>query len=135
LTLVLGIRVADYSFVESVRLRYFDQLITSQPVKPLNIFTANIDEAAIDQYGQWPLNRAVYADLVRDLYARGAGLVVLNVMMSETDRQGGDAKLAKLMGDMPVVLVSVPAQATKNAPRNPGSVHCLRLMVSIVVCH
>jgi adenylate cyclase len=119
--LVVGIRVADYSFVESVRLRYFDQLITSQPAKPLNIFTANIDEAALDKYGQWPLNRAVYADLVRDLYARGAGLVVLNVMMSETDRQGGDDKLAKLMGDVPVVLVSVPAQATKNSPRNPGS--------------
>jgi adenylate cyclase len=121
LMLVVGIRVADYSFVESVRLRYFDQLITSQPAKPLNIFTANIDEAALDKYGQWPLNRAVYADLVRDLYARGAGLVVLNVMMSETDRQGGDDKLAKLMGDVPVVLVSVPAQATKNSPRNPGS--------------
>ena len=121
LMLVVGIRVADYSFVESVRLRYFDQLITSQPAKPLNIFTANIDEAALDRYGQWPLNRAVYADLVRDLYARGAGLVVLNVMMSETDRQGGDARLAKLMGDVPVVLISVPAQATKNSPRNPGS--------------
>ena len=121
LMLVVGIRVADYSFVESVRLRYFDQLITSQPAKPLNIITANIDEAALDRYGQWPLNRAVYADLVRDLYARGAGLVVLNVMMSETDRQGGDDKLAKLMGDVPVVLVSVPAQATKNSPRNPGS--------------
>jgi adenylate cyclase len=121
LMLVVGIRVADYSFVESVRLRYFDQLITSQPAKPLNIFTANIDEAALDRYGQWPLNRAVYADLVRDLYARGAGLVVLNIMMSETDRQGGDARLAKLMGDVPVVLISVPAQATKNSPRNPGS--------------
>lgn len=121
LMLVVGIRVADYSFVESVRLRYFDQLITSQPAKPLNIFTANIDEAALDRYGQWPLDRAVYADLVRDLYARGAGLVVLNVMMSETDRQGGDDKLAKLMGDVPVVLISVPAQATKNSPRNPGS--------------
>ena len=121
LALVIGIRVADYSFVESVRLRYFDQLITSQPAKPLNIFTANIDEAALDRYGQWPLNRAVYADLIKDLYARGAGLVVLNVMMSETDRQGGDAVLAKTLADMPVVLVSVPAQATKNSPRNPGS--------------
>lgn len=121
LALVLGIRVADPAFVESVRLRYFDQLIISQPVKPLNIYTANIDEAALDRYGQWPLNRAVYADLVRDLYARGAGLVVLNVMMSETDRQGGDAALARTMAAQPVVLVSVPAQTTKNSPRNPGS--------------
>jgi adenylate cyclase len=91
------------------------------PAKPLNIVTANIDEAAIDQHGQWPLNRAVYADLVQDLYARGAGLVVLNVMMSETDRQGGDTKLAKTMEEFPVVLVNVPADNTKNTPRKPGS--------------
>ena len=121
LALVIGIRVADPAFVESVRLRYFDTLITGAPAKPLNIVTANIDEAAIDQHGQWPLNRAVYADLVRDLYARGAGLVVLNVMMSETDRLGGDAKLAKTMEEFPVVLVNVPADNTKNTPRKPGS--------------
>jgi adenylate cyclase len=121
LALVIGIRVADPAFVESVRLRYFDTLITGAPTKPLNIVTANIDEAAIDRHGQWPLNRAVYADLVRDLYARGAGLVVLNVMMSETDRQGGDAKLAKTMEEFPVVLVNVPADNTKNTPRKPGS--------------
>ena len=121
LALVLGIRVADPAFIESVRLRYFDTLITGQPDKPLNIVAANIDEAAIDKYGQWPLNRAVYADIVRDLYARGAGLVVLNVLMSETDRQGGDARLAKALTEFPVVLSSVPAQATKNSPRNPGS--------------
>ena len=121
LSLVIGLRVADPSFVESVRLRYFDTLITSQPVTPLNIYAANIDEAALDKYGQWPLNRSVYADLVKDLYARGAGLVVLNVMMSETDRQGGDARLAKTMAEAPVILVNVPSQKTKNTPRNPGS--------------
>lgn len=121
LALVIGIRVADPAFVESVRLRYFDTLITGAPNKPLNIVTANIDESAIDHYGQWPLNRAVYADLIQDLYARGAGLVVLNVMMSETDRQGGDAKLAKIMEEFPVVLVNVPADKTKNTPRKPGS--------------
>jgi adenylate cyclase len=121
LALVVALRVADPAFVESVRLRYFDTLITSEPAKPLNIFAANIDEAAIDRYGQWPLNRAVYADIVRDLYARGAGLVVLNVLMSETDRQGGDAKLAQALTEFPVVLSSVPADATKNTPRAPGA--------------
>ena len=121
LALVIGIRVADPAFVESVRLRYFDTLITSAPAKLLNIVAANIDEAAIDRYGQWPLNRAVYADLVRDLYARGAGLVVFNIIMSETDRQGGDAQLAQALTEFPVVLSSVPAEATKNNPRQPGT--------------
>jgi len=121
LALIVGIRAADPAFVESVRLRYFDTLITSRAEQPVNIFTADIDEAALDKYGQWPLSRLVYADIVRDLYRRGAGLVVLNVLMSETDRQGGDAALASAMKEFPVVLSSVPAGATKNTPRQPGA--------------
>ena len=121
LALVVGVRVVDPAFIESVRLRYFDQLITSQTPKSLNIYAVNIDEAALDRYGQWPLHRAVYADIIKDLYSRGAGLVVLNVMMSETDRQGGDGKLARIMEEYPVVLVNVPADSTKNQPRKPGS--------------
>jgi adenylate cyclase len=121
LALIVGIRAADPAFVESVRLRYFDTLITSRTEQPVNIFTADIDEAALDKYGQWPLSRSVYADIVKDLYRRGAGLVVLNVLMSETDRQGGDVALASAMKEFPVVMSSVPAGATKNQPRQPGA--------------
>jgi adenylate cyclase len=121
LALIVGIRAADPAFVESVRLRYFDTLITSRAEQPVNIFTADIDEAALDKYGQWPLSRSVYADIVQDLYRRGAGLVVLNVLMSETDRQGGDARLASAMKEFPVVMSSVPSGATKNQPRQPGA--------------
>jgi adenylate cyclase len=121
LALIVGIRAADPAFVESVRLRYFDTLITGRAEQPVNIFTADIDEAALDKYGQWPLSRSAYADIVRDLYRRGAGLVVLNVLMSETDRLGGDAALANIMKEFPVVMSSVPAGATKNQPRQPGA--------------
>jgi len=41
LFLVLGIRFIDPSFVESVRLRYFDQLIVSQPTKEVPIHTVD----------------------------------------------------------------------------------------------
>ena len=47
------------NFVESVRLRYFDTLITSQPIQQNNIFTVNIDETTIDEYGQWPFRRSI----------------------------------------------------------------------------
>ena len=77
LALVLGVRIADPTFVESVRLRYFDTLITAKAPTSNNIITVNIDEASLDKYGQWPLPRAEYAKIVRDLYQRGAGLVVL----------------------------------------------------------
>ena len=121
LALILSIRIADPVFVESVRLRYFDTLITQKTPTANNIYTVNIDESALDKYGQWPLPRAEYAKIIKDLYDRGAGLVVLNVIMAESDRTGGDAVLANALKQYPVVLGSVPAQKTKNTPRNPGS--------------
>jgi adenylate cyclase len=121
LVLVVGIRVADPTFVESVRLRYFDTLITSKEPTVNNIVTVNIDEASLDKYGQWPLPRAEYAKIIRDLYSRGAGLVVLNILMPEPDRTGGDYILGKTLKEFPVILGSAPAQKTKNIPRNPGS--------------
>ena len=121
LALILSIRIADPSFVESVRLRYFDTLITQKTPTANNIYTVNIDEAALDKYGQWPLPRAEYAKIIKDLYDRGAGLVVLNVIMAESDRTGGDAVLSNALKQYPVVLGSVPAQKTKNTPRTPGS--------------
>jgi adenylate cyclase len=121
LVLVLGIRVADPTFVESVRLRYFDTLITNKVPTENNIYTVNIDEAALDKYGQWPLPRAEYAKIIKELYARGAGLVVLNVLMAEPDRTGGDGILGHALKSNPVILPSVPSNKTKNIPRVPGS--------------
>ncbi len=121
LALVVGIRVADPTFVESVRLRYFDTLITAKEPTVNNIVTVNIDEPTLDKYGQWPLPRAEYAKIVRELYQRGAGLVVLNVLMPEPDRTGGDGALGQTLKEFPVVLGSVPSNKTKNTPRVPGS--------------
>jgi len=121
LALVVGIRVADPAFVESVRLRYFDTLITAKEPTVNNIVTVNIDEASLDKYGQWPLPRAEYSKIIKDLYQRGAGLVVLNVLMPEPDRTGGDSILGQTLKEFPVVLGSVPSNKTKNTPRVPGS--------------
>ena len=109
------------TFVESVRLRYFDQLITSQPRVENNIWTVNIDEATINKYGQFPFKRDKYANLIGDLYSRDAGLVVWNILMPEADRQGGDTALALELKDHPVILSNIPSDASKNTPKKPGS--------------
>ena len=123
--LVLGILsyvfYTNPSFVESVRLRYFDQLIINQPKVENNIYTVDIDEAAIDTYGQWPFPRGDYADIIQDLYNRGAGLVVWNVLMSEPDRSGEDEQLALTMQQLPVILTMLGAEESKNEAINPGA--------------
>ena len=119
LVLIISIRIADPVFVESVRLRYFDTLITSKEPTQNNIVTVNIDEAALDKYGQWPFNREIYAKFIEDLYRRNAGLVVFTVFMTEKDRQGGDAALAATLNEFAVVLPNMPAERNKNNPKQP----------------
>lgn len=121
LFLIVGLRAADPSFVESVRLRYFDTLITSKEPTTNNIYTVNIDEAALDKYGQWPFPRDQYAAIVKDLYARGAGLVVFNVLMAEPDRFKGDKAMEAAMLQYPVILPNVPSDKSKNNPRETGA--------------
>ena len=108
-------------FLESLKLRYFDTLIVNQEPVENNIYTVNIDEPSLDAYGQWPWPRGDYGSLIEDLYARGAGLVVFNVLMSETDRQGEDQMLALTMEQLPVIVTMLGAEENKNEPINPGA--------------
>jgi len=114
LFIVLAVRAWDPAFVESVRMRYFDQLIVSEPKKEVPIHTVNIDEAALDKYGQFPFPRDIYADIIKDLYNREAGLVVFNVLMPEKDRFGKDGVLAETIKQYPVVLPALGNTKGKN---------------------
>ena len=121
LGIIVAVLLQQPAFVESVRLRYFDQLISHQKPTENNIYTVNIDEATIDKYGQWPFKRDIYANLIDDLYKRNAGLVVWDVLMPEKDRQGGDKALMLELEDHPVILTNMPSQANKNVAKKPGS--------------
>ena len=121
LVLIIAITIQGPTFVESVKLRYFDTLITSSEPTVNNIYTVNIDEATLDKYGQWPFKRDQYAKLIAELYAHNAGLVVWDIMMPEADRLGGDAILAAELKSHPVILTNMPAQTSKNIPSKPGS--------------
>ncbi len=110
------------NFTESIKLNYFDSLITSRDAVENNIYTANIDELALEKYGQYPFPRDVYASIIEELYNSGAGLVIWNIMMPEADRFGGDDQLSVTMMEYPVILASRPSDKNKNEPVNPGAV-------------
>ncbi len=114
LTIMVLIRFWDPSFVESVRLRYFDQLIVNQPAESIPVHTVNIDEASLDKYGQFPFPRDIYANIIKDLYARNAGLVVFNILMPEGDRFNQDPKLAQVLEKYPVILPEIASTKGKN---------------------
>ena len=122
LALVVSIRIADPSFVESVRLRYFDTLVTSRPAEAIGVSVVNIDEKALEKYGQFPFSRDVYGAIIRDLYRRNAGLVVFNVLTPDRDRMGRDEAYIQALRQFPTVLPNVGSTTTRNQQRAPGSV-------------
>lgn len=121
LVVLAWLQVSTPIFLESIKLRYFDTLITGAEQIDNNIYTVNIDEEAINTYGQWPWPRDVYASIIEDLYARNAGLVVLNILMSEPDRNEKDSVLAATMQDFPVILNILGSETSKNQAINPGA--------------
>ena len=122
LALVVGLRIADPMFVESVRLRYFDTLVTSKPTEVIGVSTVNIDEKALEKYGQFPFSRDTYATIIRELYKRNAGLVVFNILTPDRDRMGHDAEYIQTLRQYPTVLPNIGSQVTRNTPKAPGSV-------------
>ena len=122
LILVLILRIADPVFVERTRLTQFDSLITSKPQEVVGVSVVDIDEKAIEKYGQFPFSRDIYGKIIRDLYSRNAGLVVFNLLTPDRDRMGHDAEYVQTLKQFPTVIPSVGSTQTRNTPRHPGSV-------------
>ena len=124
LVLVLGVRTTDPAFVESIRLRYFDTLITDRAATVSEqIHVVNIDDRAIAQRGQFPFPRSQYADIIRQLEDRNAGVIVFNIFMPDADRFGQDSALAQQLKRSTVVLPHMATNedtVSKYPPYRPG---------------
>ena len=81
------IGLQDPTIKETLRLKSFDFLIQSQE-KSLSddIIIVEIDEKAIEKYGQYPFNRSVYADLIVKLRDAEAGIILFPILFSEEER-------------------------------------------------
>lgn len=102
------IKVADPRIVESTRLNFYDQLMLSdKPTVSDDIVLVNISEKTLEQYGQYPFSRDIYAKIFTDLYSNGAGVVGSTILYPETDRFGGDKVLSENLQLNPVILSQV----------------------------
>ena len=108
-----------------LRFKSFDvvqQYDTPQPSQ--DVAFLEIDERAIEKYGQWPWKRDVLAETIWKLREAGAGIIVLPILFSEEDRLGGDVELAQaLVGNGVVVAQVGTTQTNKNAvPRGVAKI-------------
>ena len=104
--LLCTVRVMDPKLVEQFRLNYFDSLQSYQEkIKSDNIVIVDIDEKALDKYGQFPFSRDIYADWLMSSPENSA--YVFNMGFAEKDRFGGDEKFIDSMSNRDVILSSL----------------------------
>ena len=111
--------------VQTIRLKQFDLLQqTDEPHTSPDIAILELDEATIEQYGQWPWKRTVLADIVIKLREAGAGIIVLPMVFSEEDRLGGDMPFIETIAGNGVVIAQAGStQVNRNAvPRGVAKI-------------
>ena len=114
--LVTAFHYSNNFVVETARLKSFDLLQQyDEPIQSRDIAIVEIDEHAIEKYGQWPWKRDVLADIIWKLREAGAGIIVLPVLFSEYDRLGGDQELLEAINGNGVVIAQ---NGSFNANRN-----------------
>lgn len=107
LAALLSARYYDFNPVETLRLKYYDHLITGLPEQANDkILIVDIGEDSLKAKGQWPWPRQELASIVDQLTDSGAASVTMVLFFPEADRQGGDQALADAMQRNGKVLIA-----------------------------
>lgn len=105
IALGLFIRIADIKPIEQIRLIGFDAKIQSIPkTKSEDIVLLDISEETLGEWGQYPLPRQYYAQIISDLINVNAGIKAFTIMFPEPDRLGGDPAFESWIKGSGVVL-------------------------------
>lgn len=88
LLLALLLRIEDPQPVQLARWLTFDtyQRIAPRTYEQLPVRIIDVDDASLAKVGQWPWPRTKVAELVDQLHAAGAAVVVFDVLFAEPDR-------------------------------------------------
>lgn len=74
--------------LQNLRLAQFDQFQRWHPrtYTPQAVRVVDIDEASLQEYGQWPWPRTRLTKLVERLHQMGASAIALDILLTEPDR-------------------------------------------------
>ncbi len=100
--LVVILYLNDFGPIESLQQSVHDTLsrvTASKPAKP-NVILVEIDQKSIEEYGEWPWNRDLIADLVAATAAGEPSTVVLNLDLSEDTQQDSAGYTRILAGQL-----------------------------------
>ena len=101
----LFLRISDISSIEQIRLMGFDAKIESiEKTVSEDIVLLDISEETLEVWGQYPLPRQYYAQIISDLINANAGIKAFTILFPEPDRLGGDPAFESWIKGSGVVL-------------------------------
>lgn len=81
--------LVDYRF----KIRNF----LSSPQIPNDILTVNIDEKSLFEYGRWPWNRRLQAELIENIFRGKPKVVAVDIFYPETESSESDMAFAEVL--------------------------------------
>ena len=117
ISLLFGLKVWNPYFIENISWSWFDFLHQQEEKQHVdNIVLVDIDEKAIERFGQYPFSRDIYGDMLWDTHYSNTH--VFNILFSEPDRFGGDEVFANGLVNRLSILSSAPTnqKQTGSAP-------------------
>ena len=102
--ILFAFKLQDPYLVEATRLKFYDYIMLDKAKQSEQIVVINLGEKSIEKYGQWPFPREVHAEIIGDIYGKGAALVGSTILMPDPDRMGTDSVLSDSLKKYPVVL-------------------------------
>ena len=112
--LLILLKIQNPAVVESLQLKGFDTLLSSDQVEQSNeVVVIDIGEPSMVRLGQWPWDRRELAHAVQRIHELGASTIILPILMTEKDRLNGDPDLAKVLGKTPTVIAQSPTTQNK----------------------
>ncbi len=115
--LMLGLAVLSPPILAQARDLVFDayQRASPRPYDPsAPVHIIDIDEAALDVYGQWPWPRSYLAEMTDRLFAHGAVAIGYDVLFAEPDRTSPERiaeSWSRFRPDAPTVLPELGLEA------------------------
>ncbi len=102
LVALLALRVADPPPISGLRLAAFDvyQQLHPRPYMPAPVTVLDIDDASLEDLGQWPWPRTRIAELVDAATAAGSAAIAFDIVFAEPDRLS-PARVAEDNPDLP----------------------------------
>ena len=94
-------RFSDPTLLQSLRLKVFDiyQQVKPRPLMENSpVVIVDLDDASLEEIGQWPWPRNVIAQMVANLFNNGVGAVGFDVIFSEPDRMNPASIINSLVG-------------------------------------